>query len=74
MNDSLNFIYYAFSKFLTFIFNDFIITNYATFGWIVVSSFAMGITIKSLLNIVNGVKFGHQYFSSSSKSNNSEGS
>lgn len=51
MNQALTYVYYIFNKCLTFVFNDMLIANNVSVGWIYISIIVFGILLGSILNI-----------------------
>lgn len=56
MIDALTYIYYAYSKFLDLIFNQFQMFSGVYVGWVLISVLVFGILISSILNLPRGVR------------------
>lgn len=61
MSNGLTFIYYFVTKLINLFFNSFVVDG-ATFGWIIFAVLAMGMIIKTLLNLVGGISINVRQF------------
>lgn len=55
MNDALNFIYSSLSALTSFVFNQMIIVEGVTVGWVIVVMIVFGIIISNILNLPKGM-------------------
>lgn len=55
MNEALTYIYYIFDKFINFIFNEALLFNGVSIGWVVISIFIFSFVIQNIL-VVPSVK------------------
>lgn len=57
MSDALTYLRYIFVKYVNFIFNDMVISDGVTVGWVAVSVIMFGLMIRSILNVPRSVNF-----------------
>ncbi len=55
MNEAINYLYYIFNKFNTFIFNDAQIVPSVTVGWVAVAVVVFSMLISSILNLPRSI-------------------
>lgn len=55
MNEAINYLYYIFSKFNNFIFNDATIVPTVTVGWVGVAVIVFSMLISSILNLPRSI-------------------
>lgn len=67
MSEAINYIYVIFSRFLDFVFNDMLIAQGVSIGWVVVSLLIFGVLVRSILNLPRsapterGIRSSHLY-------------
>lgn len=55
MNEALSYLYYIFSKFNNFVFNDAVIVSGVSVGWVAVSVIVFSMLISSILNLPHSI-------------------
>ena len=56
MTEALNYIWYIFDKLINWFFNDTVLFEGVTIGWVIVVITVFGLLIKSLLNVPRGAR------------------
>lgn len=56
MTEALNYIWYIFDKLINWFFNDTVLFEGVTIGWVIVVITVFGLLIRSLLNVPRGAR------------------